>query len=165
MSVDILPYEPRHLDEILDLSVRAWTPVFVSIEATLPPAVFAAFYPEGWRVRHRQETRTACEEDPSSMWVAVSDSAVVGFVATRLHESDRMGEIHVIGVDPDHQGQGVGSQLIAFALDRLREAGMPLAMVETGADPGHAPARRAYERAGFGLWPVARYFRALDGGG
>ena len=27
---------------------------------------------------------------------------------------------------------------------------------ETGADPGHAPARHVYEKAGFGPWPVAR---------
>jgi hypothetical protein len=33
--------------------------------------------------------------------------------------------------------------------------------VETGDDPGHAPARAAYERTGFERWPVARYFREL----
>jgi hypothetical protein len=35
---------------------------------------------------------------------------------------------------------------------------MSVAMVETGGDPGHAPARRTYEKAGFGLFPTARYF-------
>jgi hypothetical protein len=35
------------------------------------------------------------------------------------------------------------------------------AMVETGGDPGHGAARWAYEQAGFGLWPVARYFKKL----
>jgi hypothetical protein len=34
-------------------------------------------------------------------------------------------------------------------------------MAETGGDPGHAPARAVYERAGFTLLPVARYFRTL----
>jgi hypothetical protein len=38
---------------------------------------------------------------------------------------------------------------------------MGVAMVETGGDPGHAPARRTYEKAGFSLVPVARYFKAL----
>jgi GNAT superfamily N-acetyltransferase len=51
--------------------------------------------------------------------------------------------------------------LIEFALDWMRDAGMSIAMVETGGDPGHGPARRAYEKAGFGLWPVARYFKKL----
>jgi hypothetical protein len=34
-------------------------------------------------------------------------------------------------------------------------------MVETGGDPGHAPARRTYEKAEFSLVPVARLFKAL----
>jgi hypothetical protein len=36
------------------------------------------------------------------------------------------------------------------------------AVVETGGDPGHAPARAAYEAAGFALLPTARSFRRLD---
>ncbi|MGZ4435804.1 MAG: hypothetical protein ACXVW7_19605 [Trebonia sp.] len=31
----------------------------------------------------------------------------------------------------------------------------------TGGDPGHAPARRLYERAGFTPVPLVRYFKAL----
>jgi hypothetical protein len=38
---------------------------------------------------------------------------------------------------------------------------MQVAMVETGGDPGHAPARRACEKADYTLLPVARYFKAL----
>jgi RimJ/RimL family protein N-acetyltransferase len=45
---------------------------------------------------------------------------------------------------------------------RARDAGMDMVMVETGGDPGHAPARAVYEKAGFERWPVARYFKELD---
>jgi hypothetical protein len=38
---------------------------------------------------------------------------------------------------------------------------MSIAMVETGGDPGHAPARAAYTATGFRLVPVARYFKDL----
>jgi RimJ/RimL family protein N-acetyltransferase len=38
---------------------------------------------------------------------------------------------------------------------------MRVAMVETGLDPGHAPARRVYQKAGYTLLPVARYFKPL----
>ena len=31
----------------------------------------------------------------------------------------------------------------------MRSRGMDIAVVETGGDPGHAPARAAYEKAGF----------------
>ena len=72
-----------------------------------------------------------------------------------------MGEIYMVAVDPDHQRRGIAMALIEFALDRMKDAGMTVAMVETGGDPGHAPARAAYEKMGFGLFPVARYFKKL----
>jgi hypothetical protein len=35
-------------------------------------------------------------------------------------------------------------------------------MVETAGDPGHAPARRLYEGAGFTPFPIVRYFRTVE---
>jgi len=37
---------------------------------------------------------------------------------------------------------------------------MRVAMIETGGDPGHAPARRVYERAGYTALPAVRFFTA-----
>jgi ribosomal protein S18 acetylase RimI-like enzyme len=85
----------------------------------------------------------------------------VGFVAVRPHQTDRMSEIYMLAVDPDAQGRGVGGALTAFAHDRMREAGMAVAMVETGGDLGHAPASHTYEKQGFQIFPVARYFKKL----
>jgi ribosomal protein S18 acetylase RimI-like enzyme len=83
-------------------------------------------------------------------------------VAVEFHHPERsMGEISMLAVDPDHQGGGIGTALTEFALDRLKEAGMTVAMVETGGDPGHAAARRTYEKAGYVLLPIARYFKNL----
>ena len=48
-----------------------------------------------------------------------------------------------------------------FALDHLRSRGMDIAVVETGGDPGHMPARALYGKVGFTLLPIARYFRLL----
>jgi len=41
----------------------------------------------------------------------------------------------------------------------MRQHGMDIAVVETGGDPGHAPARAAYEASGFTLLPIARYLQ------
>lgn len=43
----------------------------------------------------------------------------------------------------------------------MLRCGMDIAVVETGGDPGHVPARAAYEVAGFTLLSMARYFRML----
>jgi ribosomal protein S18 acetylase RimI-like enzyme len=62
-------------------------------------------------------------------------------------------------VDPDFQRRGIAKALTQHALAYFREAGMTTAMVETGGDPGHEPARRTYEAAGFQAFPSVRYFR------
>jgi GNAT superfamily N-acetyltransferase len=95
------------------------------------------------------------------VWVAIEAGSPVGFVAVKLHAETSVGEISMITVEPDVQRRGIGAALTAFALDWMREAGMSVAMVETGGDPGHAPARRLYEQLGFGLFPIARYFKKL----
>ena len=96
------------------------------------------------------------------MWVAEAGASDVGFVAVEHHHPERdMGEITMLAVDPDHHGAGIGTALTLFALDRLKDAGMTVAMVETGGDPGHAAARRTYEKAGYVLLPIARYFKNL----
>ena len=96
------------------------------------------------------------------MWVAEIGASTVGFVAVELnHPESSMGEISMLAVDPDYQGGGIGTTLTEFALDRLKDAGMTVAMVETGGDPGHAAARRMYEKAGYVHLPIARYFKNL----
>jgi ribosomal protein S18 acetylase RimI-like enzyme len=85
----------------------------------------------------------------------------VGFVAVKLHLENTMGEIYMVAVDPAVQRRGIGTALTAFALDWMKQAGMSVAMVETGGDLGHAPARHTYEKLGFRLLPIARYFKKL----
>lgn len=150
------------MDVVLDLSLRAWAPVFVSLEQAFLPGVFRAFYCEGWRESQRKAVRTVLQDPEQRVWVADGDAGPVGFVAVRLHPEDAMGEIYMVAVDPDHQRNGIGTKLTERALAHMREAGMRIAMVETGGDPGHAPARLTYERAGFTVFPVARYFKDLS---
>lgn len=145
---------------VVDLSLRAWTPVFASIEQAMGTEIFRRQHPD-WREDQRRAVEEACAKE-GQVWVAELDAGVVGFVAVELdsHE-DNLGEISMLAVGPDYQGGGIGTSLTEFALDRLRDAGMTVAMVETGGDPGHAAARRTYEKAGYTLLPIARYFKNL----
>jgi hypothetical protein len=38
---------------------------------------------------------------------------------------------------------------------------MKVASLSTGGDPGHAPARRAYEKAGYTAFPIVWYYQDL----
>jgi ribosomal protein S18 acetylase RimI-like enzyme len=159
--VQIEPYNAKHLDAIIQLSLRAWTPVFDSIQNVMDADVYQAFYPNHWQVSQKKAIEDVCAAEDTTVWVAMDASLIVGFVAVKLHSEDSMGEIYMVAVDPDSQGYGIGSALIEFAIAHMNDAGMSIAMVETGGDPGHAPARHTYEKLGFGLLPVARYFKKL----
>lgn len=157
----IRPYKPDDLNQVVDLSLLAWEPVFASIRATLGPELFTQFYGERWQESQREAVVQVCTSGDFEVAVAVSESRIAGFVATRVNAEDRIGEIYMIAVSPARQREGVGAKLTDWAMQELRKQGMSVAMVETGADPGHAPARGLYEAAGFTLWPAARYFKKL----
>ena len=157
----IKPYDPSHLEGVVRLSLRAWAPVFDSLKQLFAPAIYDTFYPQGWRQTQDKAVRDVCASADFKVWVAIELDTVAGFVAIRYHAADRLGEIYMIAVDPDFQRRGIALAMTDFAVERMKEAGMTIAMVETGGDPGHGPARAAYARAGFGLYPVARYFKKL----
>jgi GNAT superfamily N-acetyltransferase len=161
MEVQIEPYDAQQLDAVIRLSLRAWTPVFESIQNVLDADVYRAFYPDNWRVSQQKAVEDVCAAEDTNVWVAIATGSTVGFVAVKLDSESSMGEIYMVAVDPDFQGHGIGSALIEFALAWMKNAGMSVAMVETGGDPGHTPARRTYERLGFRLLPIARYFKKL----
>jgi GNAT superfamily N-acetyltransferase len=157
----IEPYQDSQLDTIKSLSLRAWSPVFDSIQNVMDIDVYQSFYPDGWQLAQLNSVESVCTTADMKVWVAINSDLIVGFVAVKLHSESSMGEIYMIAVDPDYQRQGIGAALIKFALNWMKAAGMSIAMVETGGDPGHAPARSTYEKLGFGLLPVARYFKKL----
>lgn len=114
---------------------------------------------DDWEVTQETDVRRACHA--YATWVVEHLGVVAGFVAVDLPDGEPHGEIYMVAVDPGAQGQGFGRQLTDFALEQMRTAGRTLAIVRTGGDPGHAPARATYERAGFTNLPGAQYFRLL----
>jgi ribosomal protein S18 acetylase RimI-like enzyme len=127
----------------------AFAPVFASFRSILGEDIYAlAQAPDD----ERQGELLTSVLAPESGWeVHVAEVAgdVVGFVALRLHPATQVGEIGLNAVHPDHAGQGIGTAMYEFAIARMKAAGMRVATVATGGDPSHAPARRAYEKAGF----------------
>jgi ribosomal protein S18 acetylase RimI-like enzyme len=158
--MNIEPYHSSHADAVVRLSLRAWSPVFDSLKEALEPNVWQQFYPDGWRVSQEKSVRDTCANADMKTWVAIETGTIAGFVVIRFHEGN-LGEIYMIAVDPEYQRRGISMALTDFAVQRMKEAGMQIAMVETGGDPGHAPARAAYEKAGFRVLPLARYFKKI----
>lgn len=158
----IEPYDDSRLEAVVRLSLRAWAPVFESLQEAMLPAVYRAFYRDDWRKAQRRAVESVCADKATHLWVATEESETAGFIALKLHPDDQMGEIYMIAVDPDFQQRGIAIALMNHGADWFKNAGMSIMMAETGGDPGHAPARRAYESAGFTPLAVARYFKNLS---
>lgn len=158
--MEIEPYHSSKRDAVVSLSLRAWDPVFESIESVMDPDVYHELHPD-WRVTQRNAVESACDDPDVHVWIASEASQTVGFVALKLHAENRMGEIHMIAVDPQFQRRGIARALTDHALRWFKDTGMSVVMVETGGDPGHAPARATYEAMGFELLPIARYFKKV----
>ena len=149
------------LHAVVDLSLRAWAPVFASIEHEFDGSgVYEQLHPD-WHDTQSRAVLDVCTDDAMHVWVADVDGVVVGFAAATLSKKEPLGEIYMIAVDPAHQRHGVGIALTTHATDWIKRQGMTVALIDTGGDPGHAPARRLYERAGYTPVPIVKYFKRL----
>ena len=161
MEPVIREYGPDDRAEVVALALRAWAPVFASVRAVLGDELDERMHGADWREYQRKSVEDALANDEMNVWVAELEGTVVAFMAVTLHTGDAMGELFMLAVDPAAQGHGLGTRLTDFATDWMRDAGMRVAMIATGGDPGHAPARRAYEKAGYTALPGVQYFKAL----
>jgi GNAT superfamily N-acetyltransferase len=159
MQAQIRPYQPQDEEAVIALSLRAWAPPHESMEQVMGREIFVRLHGD-WREHQEDDVRRTLSEEGMHVWVAEVEQRVVAFAAARL-QHQKVGEIYMLAVDPEHHNKGVGTALTDVATAWLAHSGMRVAMVETGGDPGHAPGRRVYEKAGYTLMPIARYFKAL----
>ena len=154
--------EASERERLVEIALAAWEPVFVSFRELLGDDILAALYPD-WRTHKRNQIRSACSpDDPHLVVVAELDNSVAGFATYLLDDATGVGEISNNAVDPPFQGRGIATQMYRHVLAEFRHHGMRFARVRTGGDPSHAPARRAYEAAGFeASLPWREYFMKL----
>jgi ribosomal protein S18 acetylase RimI-like enzyme len=84
--------------------------------------------------------------DPDAGVDGVVGYAGVLWERTRPYVPDDAAELRAVYVDPDHQGGGVGSALLAAAIDAVPDGP---AAVRLHVFPGNDPARSFYEARGF----------------
>ena len=94
--------------------------------------------------------------DPAGFFIAERDGRMTGFHWTKVHDPN-MGEVYVVGVDPDEQGSGLGRALTLAGLRHLRDLGVDQAMLYVDED--NVPAIRMYEGLGFTRATVDAMYR------
>jgi len=161
MDLSIRLARENDVEDLVQLSLLAWAPIFDSFESILGPRIYALIWPD-WRAGQRTAVETVCRDaEKTIVLVAEVEEKAVGFLAYELNVKDKVGEVQLLAVHPEYQNRGVGTELNTFALNEMRESGMKMAKVETGGEPSHAPARRSYEKAGYTGLPLVRYFKDL----
>jgi ribosomal protein S18 acetylase RimI-like enzyme len=125
----IRQYLPDDLDPVVDLWYDSWHATFPDLRHHEPKAEW----------RRRFEAEIAVEEQ---IYVAEVDGRLAGFLAVK-DRGGGQGYLHEIFVTPEHQGQGIGSALMALA-KALAPAGLRLHTLQR-----NTRAAAFYERHGF----------------
>ncbi|WP_017572175.1 mycothiol synthase [Nocardiopsis halotolerans] len=108
--------------------------------------------------------------DPHGFFLAVTrDGRVAAFHWTKTHadgagltDGEAVGEVYVVGVDPDWQGTGLGRTLTLAGLHHLRDVGLP--WVHLYVDGDNEAAVRLYESLGFAMWDTDVMYAPPGGG-
>ena len=96
--------------------------------------------------------------DASTFLVLREGDAMVGYCWLKVEGT--VGELYVVGVDPDHQREGLGRRLVAAGLSRLRELGIRSASLYVEAD--NVGAVRLYESFGFSQYSIDIQYASGD---
>lgn len=126
--MNIRPFQPGDLDRIQQITVESFEGV--SIDRNIEQ-LFGPVGDTDWKQRKARDLAADCEVHPAGVFVAEEDGVMAGYITTRVDAFSRIGRIPNLAVDPAFRGRGIGSDLIAFALQWLREQGMELAKIET----------------------------------
>lgn len=104
--------------------------------------------------------------DPAGFLLAERDGRLLGFHWTKVHglephhgehDHDPIGEVYILGLDPDAQGLGLGAALTLAGLRYLR--GRRLTQVMLYVDESNARAVSLYQHLGFLRWTTDVCYR------
>ncbi|MGH3252225.1 MAG: mycothiol synthase [Trebonia sp.] len=101
--------------------------------------------------------------DPAGFFLAERDGRLAGFHWTKVHadggaDGGPIGEVYVVGVDPDQQGGGLGRALTMAGLAHLRSLG--LAEIMLYVDEDNTAAVKLYTALGFTPRSIDAMYRA-----
>ena len=135
------------LEQVMDIANAAWQPIRKMSRDALGDTISDLLNPAGDAKSKGLQIKDQIDSGQYDIAVCEHDGQIVGFITWRIEGS--IGEISNNAARPNTGIKGIGQTMYRFVLEKFRQAGVKAVKVTTGLDQAHAPARRAYERAGF----------------
>jgi GNAT superfamily N-acetyltransferase len=110
MNLTIRPAIDQDVQDLVELAVLAWEPVFRAFEQVLGPNIYALLCPD-WRKRQQNAVKRVCTESEMTGWVADVEGVVTGFIAYEMNLVEKTGGVDLLAVHPDYQNRGIGAEL------------------------------------------------------
>lgn len=160
-NVLIMPVEEKHIADCVRIALSVYEDIHESYRELLGKDLHDEFLHDWKESKARGVTKQLRGENGDVGFVAIMNDQVVGYVSYSIQGN--VGTIGNNAVDPKYRGNGIAGLLYNTVLNDMKKRGAVFATVTTGGDRGHAPARRAYEKAGFSKnLPSVRYIMKLD---
>ena len=163
--MSIRPFQPEDLPVIAEIGNRAWKEIRRMSRDALGDTISDYLNPEGDDISKGKQIEREAAEAPENIFVCERNGRTVGFISFVLSKNPAtpVGAIGNNAVDPECGEKGVGQEMYQAVFEHMKANGMKAVTVMTGLDYAHAPARRAYLRAGFDReLRSVRYYKELN---
>ena len=145
--MEMREYREGDLEEVMRIANKAWAPIRKMSRDALGDAISDILNPDGDAKSKGVQVKAQIDSGKYGIAVCEHEGAIVGFITYTIN--GLIGEICNNAALKTTGLKGIGQTMYHYVLEQFRQAGVKVARVTTGLDYAHAPARRAYERAGF----------------
>jgi predicted GNAT family acetyltransferase len=140
-------YRNEDLAKVMEIANIAWRPIRQMSREALGDTIADILSPAGDECSKGLQVKAQIESGQWGIAICEHEGEIVGFITYSINGV--WGEICNNGALTSTGLKGIGQTMYKFVMEEFRKAGVKVAKVTTGLDWAHAPARRAYERAGF----------------
>ena len=103
----IRSYNSTDEEPVVAFALRAWAPVFASLQAALGVEIFDRLHPD-WEADQDRAVRAVLLDSATHVWVAEAGAGPVGFAAAKVVDAERrIGEPSMLAIDPGRVGMSV----------------------------------------------------------
>ena len=164
MSIIIEHAKKTDVEACKEIFLSVWEGIHGAYTDLIGEELHDVFFGE-WKgnVDHSFVEPFVAAMDGNHAFVARDGDKVAGFAYYRITEEHKTANIGYNAVGLNYKKKGIGSMLYQSMIASMKAEGIQYVSVSTGLDDAHAPARKAYERAGFQkCLPSVRYFQKLQ---